>query len=41
MIEADAFLAPARERGFDFYTGVPCSFLTAMINRVIGDRSLD
>ncbi len=41
MIEADEFLAPARERGFDFYTGVPCSFLTAMINRVISDRTLD
>ena len=41
MIEADAFLAPARARGFDFYTGVPCSFLTAMINRVISDRTLE
>ncbi len=41
MIAADAFLAPARARGFDFYTGVPCSFLTAMINRVISDRTLD
>ena len=41
MISADAFLGPARERGFDFYTGVPCSFLTPMINRVISDRALD
>ncbi len=41
MIGADEFLAPARQRGFDFYTGVPCSFLTAMINRVISDRTLD
>ena len=40
MIAADEFLAPARARGFDFYSGVPCSFLTAMINRVIGDRAL-
>lgn len=40
MIAADDFLAPARARGFDFYTGVPCSFLTAMINRVISDRAL-
>jgi phosphonopyruvate decarboxylase len=40
MISANDFLAPARARGFDFYTGVPCSFLTAMINRVISDRSL-
>jgi len=36
MIEADAFLQPARAKGFDFYTGVPCSFLTPIINRVIG-----
>ncbi|MGB1547548.1 MAG: phosphonopyruvate decarboxylase [Alphaproteobacteria bacterium] len=35
MIEADAFLEPARERGFDFYSGVPCSFLTPFINRAI------
>ncbi len=41
MIAADAFLGPARVRGFDFYTGVPCSFLTPMINRVISDRALD
>ena len=41
MISADAFLGPARVRGFDFYTGVPCSFLTPMINRVISDRALD
>lgn len=37
MISADDFLVPARERGFDFWTGVPCSFLTPMINRVISD----
>ena len=41
MIEANEFLSAARARGFDFYAGVPCSFLTAMINRVISDRSLD
>ena len=40
-IAADDFLSPARARGFDFYSGVPCSFLTSMINRVISDRSLD
>ena len=40
MIEADAFLEPARERGFSFYTGVPCSFLTPLINRVISDPAL-
>lgn len=41
MIEADEFIAPARARGFDFYAGVPCSFLTPMINRVISDPNLD
>lgn len=39
MIAADAFLAPARQAGFDFYTGVPCSFLTPIINRVISDAA--
>ena len=37
MVEAESFLAAARDRGFDFYTGVPCSFLTPLINRAIGD----
>lgn len=41
MIDADDFLAPARRHGLDFYAGVPCSFLTPVINRVISDRSLD
>jgi phosphonopyruvate decarboxylase len=40
MIEAESFLAAARERGFDFYSGVPCSFLTPFINRVIGDPAV-
>ena len=40
MIAADAFLEPAQERGFSFYTGVPCSFLTPLINRVISDPAL-
>jgi phosphonopyruvate decarboxylase len=40
MITADEFLRPAARAGFDFYTGVPCSFLTPLINRVIGDPSL-
>ena len=40
MIRADDFLVPARERGYDFYTGVPCSLLTSTINRVISDRAL-
>lgn len=40
MIEADAFLKPARERGFGFYSGVPCSFLTPFINRAISSPDL-
>ena len=40
MITADEFLGPARARGFDLYTGVPCSYLTPLINRVIGDGTL-
>ena len=35
MIRADDFINPAFDRGFDFYTGVPCSFLTPFINRAI------
>ncbi|MBF0094464.1 MAG: phosphonopyruvate decarboxylase, partial [Alphaproteobacteria bacterium] len=38
MIKADQFIDEARARGIDFYTGVPCSFLTPMINRVISRR---
>jgi len=34
MIEADAFLDAAAARGTTFYTGVPCSYLTPLINRV-------
>ena len=41
MISAYAFLQPAQERGFSFYSGVPCSFLTPLINRVISDPALD
>ncbi|MDA0703752.1 MAG: phosphonopyruvate decarboxylase [Proteobacteria bacterium] len=37
MISADDFLGAARRRGLGFYTGVPCSFLTPLINRVISD----
>lgn len=35
MISADSFLQPVREAGYDFFAGVPCSFLTSIINRVI------
>ena len=41
MIDSEAFLEAAKARGFDFYTGVPCSFLTPLINRVISDRATD
>ncbi len=37
MIEPEAFLDPVREAGFDFFTGVPCSFLTPLINGAISD----
>jgi phosphonopyruvate decarboxylase len=40
VIEADEFIAAARGAGFDFYAGVPCSFLTPLINGVIGARGL-
>ena len=40
MITAAEFIAAASARGFDFYTGVPCSFLTPLINGVLSDRSL-
>ena len=36
MITADTFLDAARVAGIDFYTGVPCSYLTPLINRVVG-----
>jgi phosphonopyruvate decarboxylase len=40
MITADDFIGEAGRRGFDFYTGVPCSFLTPLINGVLSNRSL-
>lgn len=40
MIEAGDFVVAAREAGFDWYAGVPCSFLTPFINYVIGDPAL-
>ncbi len=39
MIQAADFLSEARRRGFNFFTGVPCSFLTPLINTVIGDAN--
>jgi len=35
MITADKFLIPARELGFNFFTGTPCSYLKPFINYVI------
>ncbi|TAL96702.1 MAG: phosphonopyruvate decarboxylase [Paraburkholderia sp.] len=40
MIEAAQFVEAARERGFDWYAGVPCSYLTPFINYVVQDPSL-
>jgi len=40
MIVADELLTPLGERGYDFWSGVPCSFLTPLINRVIGRPDL-
>jgi phosphonopyruvate decarboxylase len=41
MIQADDFIVPAHGRGYDFYTGVPCSFLTPFINRAISSNMTD
>ncbi|MBT8073979.1 MAG: phosphonopyruvate decarboxylase [Xanthomonadales bacterium] len=40
MLEASQFVGPARRQGFDFWAGVPCSFLTPFINYTIGDEEL-
>ena len=41
MIQADDFLKTALDRNYRFYTGVPCSFLTPLINRTISDSRID
>ncbi|MEQ1850020.1 MAG: phosphonopyruvate decarboxylase, partial [Chthoniobacteraceae bacterium] len=41
MIEAGALLGRLRALGYSFFSGVPCSFLTPLINAVINDRELD
>jgi phosphonopyruvate decarboxylase len=41
MITADDFMIPADKLGFNFYTGVPCSFLTPFINRAISSEKID
>jgi phosphonopyruvate decarboxylase len=40
MITAESFIAEADKAGFDFYTGVPCSYLTPLINGVLSNREL-
>ncbi|KVD81016.1 phosphonopyruvate decarboxylase [Burkholderia sp. ABCPW 14] len=40
MIEAAQFVEAARTRGFDWYAGVPCSYLTPFINYVLQDPAL-
>jgi phosphonopyruvate decarboxylase len=40
MITAQAFIDEASRAGFDFYTGVPCSYLTPLINGVLSRRDL-
>src|SRR5215213_3609738 len=40
MIDASDFFAEAARAGFDFYTGVPCSFLTPLINGALSSPGL-
>ena len=40
MIAGEAFLGTGYAAGFDFYTGVPCSFLTPLINGAMTDKRL-
>jgi phosphonopyruvate decarboxylase len=40
VIDASEFVGPAKRLGFDFWAGVPCSFLTPFINYTIGDTEL-
>lgn len=40
MLEARDFVEAARARGFQWYAGVPCSYLTPFINYVLQDSSL-
>lgn len=40
MIEASRFVEAARARGFEWYAGVPCSYLTPFINYVSQDPTL-
>lgn len=40
MIQPQEFVEAARDRRFDWYAGVPCSFLTPLINYVLEDARL-
>src|ERR1700712_5697569 len=40
MIDAADFLAAARSRGLTRYAGVPCSYLTPLIDRILADPGL-
>lgn len=40
MLEATHFVDTALSSGFDFYTGVPCSFLTPLVNETSSRRDL-
>lgn len=40
MIEASQFVSAAKRLGFEFWAGVPCSFLTPFINYTIADNEL-
>ena len=39
-MKAEAVTGALQAHGFDFFTGVPCSFLTPLINRTITDPEL-
>lgn len=41
MISADRFIDTAISNGFSFFSGVPCSYLSPLINRVISRRDAD
>lgn len=40
MIAAESFIQAAKDKGFGFYTGVPCSYLKSFINAVIDSPEL-
>jgi len=40
VIQASQFVEPAKRLGFDFWAGVPCSYLTPFINYTIEDSGL-